>query len=167
MRTEIEFLKESNAIEGVYDHKSLEQAELAWNFLTEQKVMSVHVICKVHKILMLNHPLLPDERGYFRRRPVYIGGQEALHPLLVPDHMKQWILNCNDLAQNGKWEHELWKERTTKLHHVNFETIHPFIDGNGRVGRMLLNWERLQLGMPILVIREDERQEYYKWFRGV
>jgi len=48
--------------------------------------------------------------------------------------------------------------------HINFEKIHPFIDGNGRIGRMLLNWQRVKLGLPVLVIKESEKQEYYKWF---
>lgn len=52
-----------------------------------------------------------------------------------------------------------------KNHHVEYEIIHPFVDGNGRTGRMFMNWERLKGGLPILVIHEgEEQQEYYKWF---
>lgn len=49
--------------------------------------------------------------------------------------------------------------------HIAFENIHPFIDGNGRMGRILLNWQRVKADLPILIIRESERQEYYSWFR--
>jgi Fic family protein len=48
--------------------------------------------------------------------------------------------------------------------HIEFEYIHPFVDGNGRVGRMVYNAHRLLLGQPIHIIEESEKNEYYKWF---
>lgn len=50
--------------------------------------------------------------------------------------------------------------------HVAFERIHPFRDGNGRVGRIIMNAQRLQAGLPILIIPASERRLYYEWFRG-
>jgi len=47
--------------------------------------------------------------------------------------------------------------------HVEFENIHPFEDGNGRVGRILMNLQRIFSGMSVLIIHEGtEQQEYYK-----
>src|SRR3989304_2477406 len=74
----MEFLKESNAIEGVFDGNSLMQAKLAWDYLIKQKELNKGVICKTHKILMLHQPIMGYQRGYYRDVPVWIGGREGL-----------------------------------------------------------------------------------------
>jgi Fic family protein len=57
------------------------------------------------------------------------------------------------------------KDQVSKVLHVQYEKIHPFVDGNGRTGRIFMNWWRINNGLPILVIHEGKEQwEYYKWF---
>lgn len=149
----IDFLRESNAIEGVYDDDSLQQAQYAWEYLISQEKITPSVVLKTHKILMLHQPLRPDEKGYFRHTQVYIGGREAMNHNSVPFAIQEWCDKMN--------VPRMWKQR-----HVEYEKIHPFIDGNGRTGRMFMNWQRLKLGLPILVIKADERQQYYQWFKN-
>jgi Fic family protein len=48
--------------------------------------------------------------------------------------------------------------------HLDFETIHPFNDGNGRIGRILICFQLQRLGFPIIIIRDREKKEYYKAF---
>ncbi len=53
-----------------------------------------------------------------------------------------------------------------KNSHIFFEKLHPFEDGNGRTGRILMNLQKLNEELPLLIIHEGEEQmEYYKWFK--
>lgn len=156
IKKEVEFLAESNAIEGVFDEDSLMQACYAWQYLKTQKKLTHSVILKVHKILMLHH-LVGINKGYYRIADVgiYKGNiliRKCLDPKLIQENMELWITNANLFPEH--WQN----------HHVTYERIHPFIDGNGRTGRMFMNWQRLKAHLPILIIKNDEKQEYYQWF---
>jgi Fic family protein len=156
-----EFLRESNAIEGVYDIDSLKQAKLAWKYLMTQKVLTPAVILDTHKILMLHQNLQPNHKGYFRDCEVTVGGTYGLNWGKIPEAIESW---CKDVAISLKIPGEDGKH--FKIDHITYEHIHPFVDGNGRTGRLFLNWERLKAGLPLLIIHEGfEQYEYYKWFR--
>jgi Fic family protein len=150
---EVEFLTESNYIEAEDDN--IEQAARAWDYIKQQKDLSNQAICKAHKTLMIGKPY-PPPRGFYRSVPqinVTVGRHAAPGWYMVDGLMTNW---CMDYEQMG------WKKA-----HVAFETIHPFVDGNGRIGRILMNWQRLQEGLPILIIHEGpEQMEYYKWFKS-
>ncbi len=146
------FLIESNAIEGVYDQSSQAQAEEAWEYLIKQKDINLEKICKLHKILMLHQNLFPHEKGYLRKVPVHVGDKEMMDQDLISEQLKILAQNMTLVPENSK------------MHHIQYEKIHPFVDGNGRTGRMLMNWERLRAGESILIIFESEKQDYYKWF---
>ena len=157
----MEFLLESNAIEGVYDDDSLKQAKKAWDFLIEQPELTVPVILETHKILAKNSKLREDEIGFFRRVPVYIGGHEAVNNIKIPELVESWLLDTEtSIKIPGKDGNNI------KLDHIEYERIHPFVDFNGRTGRMFLNYERMRAGLPILIIHEGKEQYiYYSWFR--
>lgn len=157
----IVFLKESNKIERVYDPKSLEQAIQSWNFIIEKNRLSIAIILETHKILMRGK-LDSDNLGVFRKYNIRIGGKEAKPWYTVPALMENWVGSVNNALDNSRSD-----EKFIKGQHVAFELIHPFADGNGRMGRILMNWTRVKLGLPILITREREKRDYYKWFHGV
>lgn len=150
-----EFLKESNAIEDVWDSKSLLQAIKAWQYIKTKKTLTIKNILKTHAILM-EGKLDPVETGAFRKRPVWIGGHEAPKWYVIPYQMD---VLCG-IMNKERTEEEIQQD------HIAFETLHFAIDGNGRTGRILMNWQRIKNGFPILVIKESEKHKYYEWFRS-
>lgn len=147
-----EFLTESNAIEGVFGEENFKDAKKAWNYLAKQTEMTVEVVKKTHKILMRNQELAPAELGHFRTVDVWVGGQKGKPPGFLLPLIMEWCWEANNTST--------WKE-----HHIRYERIHGFIDGNGRTGRMFMNWQRMRVGLPILVIKNSEKQSYYSWFK--
>jgi Fic family protein len=161
---EILFLQESNNIENVWDADSLISAFDAWRYLRRWPKLYEEQILRAHRKLMLEK-IDPTECGYWRERPVYIGGREGKPYFAIPTLIKNWIKRANNLIETYKTMNKKDVEEEIKEQHIFFENIHPFIDGNGRMGRILLNWTRVKCKLPILVIKEKEKFNYYEWFQ--
>lgn len=148
------FLQESNNIEDIWDDQSLKQAKKAWNYLIKQDKLTPQNICKTQGI---GSKYLLEERfsGKFRDCPVWIGGREGRPWYVIPDLVEDW---CKK-ASKSKTEKDIQQD------HILYERIHPFADYNGRSGRILMNWQRVKNGLPILVIYENLKYDYYKWFQ--
>jgi fido (protein-threonine AMPylation protein) len=168
------FLAESNAIEGVYSSPALDQAKKAWNFAYKYRDdIDFYYVLTIHKKLM--EDLNPGIAGKIRNCSVRIGGRTKyfISEALLSAELRAWISNSNDLIDEllkdktikDKKLKDIQKDNLAKQLHVLFEEIHPFEDGNGRVGRILYNIHRILLDLPIDIIHEGEEQmEYYTWF---
>lgn len=147
-----QLIKESNAIEGITDPAEVKQSLVAWEHLLEHQWPLDHkIIHQVQKIVTLNQPLRPDQRGYYRDLSgtnVTVGEHVPPDYGFVPGFMSNWLLDYGDMTP---WEA-----------HKRFEHIHPFVDGNGRTGRMLMWWDELKRGRDFTVITAKNRQHYYK-----
>lgn len=151
-----EFLHESNKIEREYSVQALLDAMEAWDYAKSIKNMTVDDVLEIHRLLLQN--MNSDIAGKIRNCPIWIGK-------MVKDQSEQEIRN--DLKA---WLQFLFDSQQTeediKRAHIEFEDIHPFEDGNGRVGRILMNLQRRNAGLAILIIHEGPEQlEYYKWFQ--
>ena len=92
--------------------------------------------------------------GDYKRLANEVGDQETVQPQDVHKHMKALLSDYNALK----------KAELDDIidFHVRFERIHPFQDGNGRIGRLLLFWQCLQNGIVPFIITEDLRLYYYR-----
>lgn len=96
----------------------------------------------------------PDVAGRFRVYAVRVGPYVAPDWRNVEKLMKQLIAFVNESNLNSV-------EMAARGHYM-FEKIHPFGDGNGRVGRLLMNYILWKNGYPMLVIEYNKRKSYYK-----
>ncbi len=176
----VEYTYNSNAIEG--NTLTLRETDLVLKGLTvSQKPLKDHLEAVGHKeafefvseLVKKRAPLTEslikqihflvladkrDDRGVYRRVPVRIMG--AAHtppqPYLIPPEMERLLKSYEENE-----EHLI-----TKLarFHIEFEAVHPFIDGNGRTGRLLVNFELMKAGYPPIDIKFADRTAYYAAF---
>ena len=176
----VEYTYNSNAIEGntltlretdmvlrglTVDQKPLKDYleavghKEAFDFVCElvrrNELLTEWIIKQIHYLVLADKK---DDRGVYRRVPVRIMGaaHEPAQPYLIAPKMEQLLISY---AESN--EHII-----TKLarFHIDFEGIHPFIDGNGRTGRLLVNMELMKAGYPPIDIKFTDRVAYYDAF---
>ena len=115
------------------------------------------VIKNIHALVLMDRP---EDKGIYRRIPVRIMGAytEPVQPYLIEP-------NIRELLAENKLRRETMNpiERIARFH-LEFEGIHPFIDGNGRTGRLLLNLDLIRNGYPTINVKFTDRKRYYDAF---
>lgn len=146
-----DWIRESNLIEGVDERAEDERSTKAWEWFVQAPL-------RVDIILQLHHRIMSDKlgklAGNFRTHDVRVGNRICPPWHEVESLMWNWFF----VFQHAN------TEQTIKEAHVAFEKVHPFIDGNGRSGRMIMNHQRVKAGLEPLCIEAAKRGDYYKWF---
>ena len=121
----------------------------------EKQPITERIIKELHSLVLMDQV---RDRGKYRSQPVTVGGTftpvEFLH---IEECMKKLVLTYNNSAS------ENFIDNLAKFH-LEFESIHPFIDGNGRTGRLLVNLELMKRDFPPIDIKYTDRIRYYDAF---
>ena len=178
----VEFTYNSNAIEGntltlketamVLEGMTIEQKPLKDHleavghrdaFLYIQDIakqdipLSEFVIKNIHSLVLMNQP---EDKGVYRKIPVRIMGAytEPVQPYLIEPTMTEL------LAANEERKVTMNVIERIARFHLEFEGIHPFIDGNGRTGRLIMNLDLIRNGFPPINVKFTDRRKYYDAF---
>lgn len=132
------------------NHQAALQA--LFQHIEERGPLDEALILKLHAILMNG---LTEDAGYYRRHAVRIVGADipTANYLSVPRKMDDLIEDLQRKEKDGI--------RHASEIHARFEQVHPFSDGNGRVGRLLLHAMLLQQNLPPAIIRPERKRTYY------
>ena len=124
---------------------------------SKEMPLSESIIKQIHSLVLIDRP---EDKGVFRKIPVRIMGvyTEPVQPFLIEPKLTALLL-----------ENEQRKETMNPIEriarfHLEFEGIHPFIDGNGRTGRLILNFDLIRNGYPPVNVKFTDRKKYYDAF---
>jgi len=120
--------------------------------ISEDLILSEEIIKNIHNILMEN--IIPG--GIYRNVDVYISGAEHTPP--SPTEMYQQIKNFYFDLLEKKFANEIELAAWT---HAEFVRIHPFVDGNGRTARLIMNYQLMKNGFLPISIKKESRLEYF------
>ncbi len=142
----------------IFEAKNLARVVSYINKKAKEKELNLDVILSLHKMLLAN--IRDDVAGRFRRINEYVrvGSHIAPQSAEVVERLEKMLADYNAAS------HENIIKRIAKLHLV-FEYTHPFIDGNGRIGRVINNYLLIREGFVPINIKFIDRQKYYAAFR--
>jgi Fic family protein len=144
-------------VREVYEAKNL--AKLTESLLEKNKsLLHNKLILSLHKSLLTNIDDTIAGRFRIGKEWVRVGNHLGANPTFVPILMQELVDNYNQ----NKISYFL---DAVAHFHAEFETIHPFVDGNGRIGRVIINLQLMNLGFPPIIIQNKSKHtEYYTLF---
>lgn len=146
--------KEPREIYEAINHKNA--LELVFKTIKDDDEFDERFIKRLNEIINRN---IKETEG-FRTVQVFIRGSEYIppEPEKVPNLMNYYLYNY-------KHDEQDIFDKIAK-YHIEFERIHPFEDGNGRTGRLIINYELLKNNLPPVVIAKSDRVRYFEFLRN-
>lgn len=145
------------SLREVFEAKNLARVYEYIRNKKESIVFNKDTVLFVHSLLIGG--INDDIAGRFRKDQEYVRIGKHIAP--APEHVLRMI---EVLLHEYKSDHDTNLFSKIAYFHLQFETIHPFVDGNGRIGRVLINLQLQEFGYPNIIIRDKEKHIYYKTF---
>lgn len=143
------------SVREVFEAKNL--ARVLEYVRAKPEEMTQEAILLLHRMLIGN--INESIAGRFRKKDEYVRIGTYIAP--PPEHIKRLI---DEILIEYSSDHiSFFLDKIAKFH-LDFETIHPFMDGNGRIGRVLISYHLYRLGFPGVIIRDKEKKIYYSAF---
>ncbi|TAN44208.1 MAG: Fic family protein [Nitrospirae bacterium] len=147
------------SLREVFEAKNLARITEYIRDKAAQEDLTKDSILLLHRMLMGN--INDNIAGRFRTSGEYV--RVGTHIAPAPEQVEPMIEKILDDYYSNLESYFVDK---IAVSHLNFETVHPFIDGNGRIGRVIINYQLLRMGFPCIIIRDKEKKEYYRSFNA-
>jgi len=141
----------------LFETKNLARVVSYLNTKPKEQELNIEMILLLHKMLLSN--IRDDVAGRFRNNNEWVRVANYIAP--DPKHVIEKIENLL-IKYNSTSDKNIIKR--IALFHLTFESIHPFVDGNGRIGRVLNNYILIREGYVPINIKFIDRKLYYKAF---
>lgn len=145
------------SLREVFEAKNLAMV-MEYIHTKSSEVLSIETILLLHQMLLGN--IDESIAGKFRKRDEYV--RIGTFIATAPEHIERMLEES--LIEYSSDHTNYFIDKISRFH-LQFEAIHPFNDGNGRIGRVLINYQLYNLGFPGIIIRDKEKQTYYRSFR--
>jgi len=145
------------SVREVFEAKNLARVMEYIKSKANDTELSIELILLLHKMLMGN--IKDAIAGHFRAKGEYV--RVGTHIAPAPEHVERMI---ETILLDFSSDHiNYFADKIAKFH-LDFETVHPFCDGNGRIGRVIINYQLARLSFPNIIIRDKEKLLYYRAF---
>ena len=145
------------SLREVFEAKNLARVTEYIRSKSDKTEMAKDFMLLLHRMLMggINDGIA----GRFRASGEYVRVGTYIAP--PPEQIEQMVGKV--LLEYSSNFTAFFLDKISKFH-LDFERIHPFMDGNGRIGRVLINWQFMSLGFPYVIIRNKDKKYYYRAF---
>lgn len=146
------------SLREVFEAKNLAQVYGYIKKTAQQQPLTISMILLLHKMLLTN--IRDEVAGRFRSEGemVRVGNHIGLPPKFIEKKIQEILISYNSEITLP------FIHRIARMH-AEFENIHPFIDGNGRIGRVLNNYMLIRESPPPIIVRNKEKEAYYSALR--
>lgn len=145
------------SVREVYEAKNLARVIEYIRNKSQETDLNEELVLLLHTMLI--NTIDDNIAGRYRKKGEYV--RVGTHIAPAPEHVNPMMEAL--LLDYTSDDISYFLDKIAKFH-LDFETIHPFVDGNGRIGRVLTNYQLLRLGYPMIIIRNKDKKTYYRAF---